>query len=373
MIAAKFDMLQGLGGLIGGNPAVPTGQSSDFGGMLAAMTSGNETDVAASMPTAAEPIIAPSAPAVISAGAPVVITAGGEEPVMIEAYPQRPTAVPIVGNSRLPMPPASIAMMPKSAETLTGSPPIEDVLTAEGPERAEASRVSVTPESEPVPIANLVEPRLIVPEVVAQSSPPHGPKLCALEHNEPKINPPLNAVGTVIAAPALPDAVKPVRQSTVEITDTVNAVAVEQRVSLTTTVLTPHKAVFAMPDRLPTFAPLIADAVRDLVTMSRDKDLRFNVRPEALGPVAVTIERSDAGFGLRLGVETPAAVQVLRQAEPMLNDVRGNAPFLQLTVDLNLAEQRGRPARTAMIPKRDHDAIVNEIEPPTAMPSGRFA
>lgn len=126
-------------------------------------------------------------------------------------------------------------------------------------------------------------------------------------------------------------------------------------------------------DRSVTFAPVIADAVRDLIAIAQEKDVRFNVRPEMLGPIAVTIERTDAGPTLRLGVETLAAAQVVRQAEPTLNDARGAAPFLQITVDMNAPDSRGRSARATPPQRAIENNVVEQIHHQVPVSTGRYA
>jgi hypothetical protein len=134
-----------------------------------------------------------------------------------------------------------------------------------------------------------------------------------------------------------------------------------------------EKVAVAVAARTPVFAVQIADVARDVLRITGDAEMRFNVKPDTLGPIAVTIERGEAGLGLKLGVETPAAVHAVRQAEPILNDVRGNAPFVQVSVDLNSPDARGRPARAAALIRRarqDDREIMLQHAPVT---TGRYA
>ena len=125
-------------------------------------------------------------------------------------------------------------------------------------------------------------------------------------------------------------------------------------------------------DRSPTFSAHIAVAIREVMSFARDRDLQFTLRPEMLGPIDVTIERSEAGQTLRLGVETPAAVQTVRAAEPILNDVRGGAPFVQISVDLNAPDSRGRPVRAPIVVRRlREDALSAQITHTAS--GGRYA
>ena len=122
------------------------------------------------------------------------------------------------------------------------------------------------------------------------------------------------------------------------------------------------------------FFAQIATLARDVMVVSSDKDVRFNVRPETLGPVAVTIERGNDGPVLRMSVETPFAVQVVRHAEPMLSDAaaRSGAPFVQVSVDLNAPGQRERAPRAALM-KRSRGIASQPLESIATAKTGRFA
>lgn len=175
-----------------------------------------------------------------------------------------------------------------------------------------------------------------------------------------------------IAAPAFVDAEKIPLQASIDTPDLSIAAAIDLRSG--TLPQTSDKPAPPMPDRVATFAPLIADAMRDLVTLGQNKDVRFNVRPEVLGPVAVMIEHGPSGPTLRLGVETPAAAMAVRQAEPMMNDARGNTSFVQVTVDLNAPDQRARSGRAPIVAKRRSDDDSRAIEPrATLAATGRYA
>jgi hypothetical protein len=134
----------------------------------------------------------------------------------------------------------------------------------------------------------------------------------------------------------------------------------------------PDRALPALVERMVAFTPTIISAARDLAQIGDARDMKFNVRPEILGPVAVTIERTDAGQNLRLGVETPAAVQAVRQAEPALNDPRHGNPFVNVTVDMTASDQRGRTPRTALVAKQFHPVISDDHSTGPA-PTGRYA
>jgi hypothetical protein len=134
----------------------------------------------------------------------------------------------------------------------------------------------------------------------------------------------------------------------------------------------PERALPTLVERMVAFTPTVIDAARDLAQIGDARDMKFNVRPEILGSVAVTIERTDAGQNLRLGVETPAAVQAVRQAEPALNDPRHGNPFVNVTVDMTASDQRGRTPRTAFVAKQFHPAISDDQSTGPA-PTGRYA
>jgi hypothetical protein len=128
----------------------------------------------------------------------------------------------------------------------------------------------------------------------------------------------------------------------------------------------------SMPDRrAPDFSAQLMHLARDVVDVSAGEDVQFNVRPAFLGPVSVTIERRDDGPSLRLGVETQAAAQAVKQAEPVLTT--SASPFVQVSVDLNSPGQRERSARTAAFAKRGREIVPDPVILQAAAKSGRFA
>jgi hypothetical protein len=133
-----------------------------------------------------------------------------------------------------------------------------------------------------------------------------------------------------------------------------------------------ERALPTLVERMVAFTPTIIDVARDLAQLGDARDMKFNVRPEILGPVAVTIERTDIGPSLRLGVESPAALQAARQAESGLNDPRHGNPFVNVTVDLTASDQRGRAPRAVPVLRPGHAVIANE-EPNAPALTGRFA
>jgi hypothetical protein len=177
--------------------------------------------------------------------------------------------------------------------------------------------------------------------------------------------------GPVIAAPIVVERISLVAVRKTEGDDPVTVtIADGPRPS---TPLPIERSTITLPDRVPTFPAYVVDAARDILSIIKDNDVRFNVRPETLGTVAVTIERGDAGPSLRLGVETAAAVQAVRQAEPMLNDLRGALPFVQVTVDLNSPDARGRAARAPATARRGHTAISGVMIEQAPTRGGRYA
>jgi hypothetical protein len=134
----------------------------------------------------------------------------------------------------------------------------------------------------------------------------------------------------------------------------------------------PERALPTLVERMVAFTPTIIDAARDLAQIGDARDMKFNVRPETLGPVAVTIERTEVGQNLRLSVETHAAVHAVRQAEPVLNDPRHGNPFVNVTVDMTASDQRGRSSRAAPMVRQDRFAIPDEDRTAPAV-TGRYA
>ena len=212
----------------------------------------------------------------------------------------------------------------------------------------------------------------IMTQVQPDSAAPRSFKSRAAEGSADRRSAAIDEINIAVAAPVVIEPIKPTAKSRAAQPEPTVA-ALDQRPQTLVHVQTSDKPVLALPDRLAQFVPLITDAVRDIVSIARDRELHFSVRPDTLGQVAVTIERGDAGLGLRLGVETPTAVQAVRQAEPILNDSRGNAPFAHVTVELTSSDQRGRPARAAMIARRGRDDINGQIETRTTALTGRYA
>jgi len=112
--------------------------------------------------------------------------------------------------------------------------------------------------------------------------------------------------------------------------------------------------------------------IRDLTAIAAGPTARFDLRAEALGPLAVTITRGEEGNTLRLGVESREVAQHIRSAEPQLADLssRTGTPFVQVNIDLSQREQRQRgPAR--LLSRNDARLIATATTPAT--PGGRFA
>jgi hypothetical protein len=171
-----------------------------------------------------------------------------------------------------------------------------------------------------------------------------------------------------IAAPPVPDLLRPQPLPTEPV-----AIPASENRTLSTISASPiDRALPTLVERMVAFTPTIIDAARDVAQIGDARDMKFNVRPETLGPVAVTIERTDAGQSLRLGVETPAAVQAVRQAEPTLNDPRNGSPFVNVTVDMTASDQRGRAPRAAPPSRQGHSAFPDEDRTAPAL-AGRYA
>lgn len=174
-----------------------------------------------------------------------------------------------------------------------------------------------------------------------------------------------------IAATVVGEPAKRATGTPVERTESPVVLSIETRAAPLAQI--PEKPLVPLSERAAPFAAIVSDAVRDLATLARDKDVRFNVRPEMLGPVAVTIERTDAGPALRLGVETHAAVQAVRLAEPTMNDARGSAPFVQITVDMNAPESRGRSPRAMPPQQAAENHVLEPIQRQLPVSTGRYA
>jgi hypothetical protein len=209
----------------------------------------------------------------------------------------------------------------------------------------EAEPVSVTParlrllnmaRSNDKPTANIVEPMAtpIVVSVVTSASEPQRPMSLQIE---PVAPPPADIR---MPAPAATQGIE--------------------------------RALPTLVERMIAFKPTIIDAARDVAQVGDARDLRFNVRPETLGLVAVTIERTDAGQSLRLGVETPAAVQAVRQAEPTFTDARSGNSFVNVTVDMTASDQRGPVPRVATAMRQNPLDIPDDQSSAPAL-AGRYA
>ena len=292
----------------------------------------------------------------LTAGAPVA-TADVDFAAMMASIAVQPEAFAI----SQPLPPAV-----DSPAEIAAAPPAED--------RPATDREDVAPEA--VLTLTRGDPSMIEVVTVAVAMPERNHSL----GHKTKQADQINAVAVerpdvrvVSAAPVMVETVTPRLVATTDPTEPVVVIASDQRLTVPMPMPVADKQIAPPLDRGAAFPLLVADAVRDVLTIAMSKDVRFNVRPDTLGPVAVTIERGDAGPSLHLRVDTPAAVQAIRQAEPMLNDARGNTPFVQVSVDLGTPEGRGRPARAAFPLKRGHDEITDNILARAAVTTGRYA
>ncbi len=183
------------------------------------------------------------------------------------------------------------------------------------------------------------------------------------------------ALTTQIASAALPVATEITVQKPLSVLDRVDvstAPPPETRGPIAPVQSTERVQPFAF-ERGPAFAPQIIRIARDFLVVASEQDVRFNVRPDVLGPVAVTIERTDAGSSLRLGVENQAAVQAVKHAEPMLHDARGQVSFVQVSVDLNAPDQRSRQTRGVVPQRRANDQTQEILTEHARVATGRYA
>ncbi len=274
----------------------------------------------------------------VGAGAPVTMLAGIQPKCGAEA----PTKVASNVSTVTP-----VDAMPKAAE-------------AEKPKKAVVDDPAILVADLPVAVATAPQPNDVPPPV---SKPKRvDATVVTSVASKPVAAPPptvLEARGSVV-------------ERKVDLPDPAVVVPGEMRIPAQIVPIL-EKPVSSIPDRVPVFAVHIADVARDVLSLTKDKDVRFNVQPETLGPVSVTIERGEAGLGLRLGVETLAAVQAVRQAEPMLNDGRSHAPFAHVSVDLNSPDTRGRSARATPLVRRTRGDDREIMLQPAPVTTGRYA
>ena len=360
MIPPNFDIMESLSALIGVSAPVSAGKSVDFAELLASAN----TDA-----TANPVLVAPEVTPVV-AGATDVPAKGSPAPIQLDGDPvfecspiaPRATQMPIANKAT-----QNISSDPLAREPQTADAPIVAEQTVAATADAPVLAIKALPQMAvqtalpPVISEDAAEPKIALPE--KRRVVDYGVEQASLPQNDARI---------MAARSVLPEAIKPSARVSVDNAESVVVALADTRAA---PLLQPiDKPVLAMPDRVAAFAPLIADAVRDLVHLAQDKDVRFNVRPEALGLVAVTIERDAAGPTLRLAVETQVAAHAVRQAEPMMNDARGVAPFVQVTVDLNASDQRGRHARAPINAKRQSGDAATPIEHRTTLAAtGRYA
>ena len=339
MLAPKIDKVESLGALTTVGSSTPAAVAADFAELLAGITA--KPGAEATVPTVAPQIFG--------------LTMNLKRTDL--AFVDREEST-VVNHT--------------STQTERAEPTIETGL-AEAEEKGAVIATRMLPVVDGLPfITNLVILVATTQDVVVEGKALRPTKLpivdraaekAAIQPVDPRI---------AIAPPAFVDAEKISSRASIDTPDLSIAVAIDLRSG--TLPQTSDKPAPPMPDRVATFAPLIADAMRDLVTLGQNKDVRFNVRPEVLGPVAVMIEHGPGGPTLRLGVETPAAAMAVRQAEPMMNDARGNASFVQVTVDLNAPDQRARSGRAPIIAKRRSDDDSRPIEHrATLAATGRYA
>ena len=368
MITLQFSAAEPVGiplgvGMAMSPDALPAALA-DFAAVFAAVpvapTANAATPVSAGDLETTEPAVSP--PAGYSEA-----EAEAEAPQSIHAQPRAGLATfaalelrSPLGGSQIPEKPAADPSVepdaPDASVQLTGDAIAEQRSGATGP---------------PLPIQALVTQDGPPAENAAPANEPQAMiHIVSHQHRENKA-PAADAAIMVIAASAVVDPVKRPANATSQPTELLIAPQADTRPALAAPAI--DKPLLPMPERIATFAPIIADAVRDLASIAQNKDLRFNVRPETLGAVAVTIERTDAGPALRLGVETAAAVHAVRQAEPMMNDPRGAAPFVQITIDMNAPDSRGRSPRAMPLQHAAHDHVSEQMQSQQPVSAGRYA
>ena len=370
MITTKLDLADSLGAIIGAGLPTRLSAGPAFAEMVA--TAGLP------MVTVKAPVIA-DAPSVPKAADQVTADAPAISPKSISC---------IAPDTCQPQPTRIDAVASKDGPQTPGAGPSADRATddAKTDTRDNAVSIGVAPCAVMSDAGIVISPATVVVDGALPYSDerqlidpqpaepePIKPRIAnrVVETTEPVTH--ANQVATsAIAAPTMFEAIRPASRRIVDVVDPAVAAPADQRPVALTMPPTIDRSATPLPERMASFSPLIADAVRDLVTIAGDKDVRFNVRPESLGPVAVTIERGDAGPTLRLGVETPAAAQAVRNAEPALNDSRGNASFVQVTVDLTSPDGRSRNARAAALAQRGRGETHETIISPPAN-AGRYA
>lgn len=376
MIAPNMDMLAGLGAVIGFSAPVPSDKDNYFAGMLASVMIKSEPS--AHLPKLNILPETPNSPKQLSQATAITsrtvepIAEHGTTPKIVIPDVAQEQDVPTIDARTM----ATLGTLLPAGETVPRQavpeqPMSDPVIASLDAVRAFTDAPTIKIEVWPV-VVDPEPPLVIIQQIWSEPAAP-APEKPRVDERSVKLaasrpfNPPI-----MIAASPIFEPVKPATRAGIDKPEL--SVTVPGDLRPATLIPTIDKPAVTLPDRAPTFAPLIGDAVRDLVNLAQDKNVRFNVRPEVLGPVAVIIERSEAGPTLRLGVETQAAVQAVRQAEPMMNDQRGQAPFVQVTVDLNAPDQRGRPSRAPTIPKRHDEGNSNPIEQRTTLAvTGRYA
>jgi hypothetical protein len=339
MLAPKIDNVESLGALITVGSSTPAAVAADFAGLLAGITA--KPGAEATVPT-----VAPQTFDLTMNLKRTDLAFDDREESMVVNHTSTQTelAEPAIENGLIALEEKDAVIATRMLPVVDGLPFITNTVVL----------VATTQDVE-------VEGKALRP------TKPHIVDRAAEKAAIPPVDPRI-----VIAAPAFVDTEKISSRASVDTPDPSIAAVVDLRPG--TLPQTSDKPTPPMPDRVATFAPLIADAMRDLVTLGQNKDVRFNLRPEVLGPVAVMIEHGPGGPTLRLGVETPAAAMAVRQAEPMMNDARGNASFVQVTVDLNAPDQRARSGRAPIVAKRRSDDDSRAIEPrATLAATGRYA
>lgn len=343
MITPQLNIAESLSLPTGTGVTLPQAATPDFAALFASVAVAPSDE--GSEPTVAIEFVM-SEPVVLSFPT-------GTESVM-------PVALPALAQFSI-MPAISVALGTQTPAAVMSIVEEDSSTTSVEPFPADAGTTATTT-SEPVTVS---------PTFVSATILPSGPPVTLAEPQRNVASKALDPDAAVVAI-ATSVVVEPAKRTTSAVVERIElSIAPLSEIRLAAVVTVPDKHFAPMPNRAATFAPIIADAVRDLVAIAHDKDVRFNVRPETLGPVAITIERTEAGQTLRLSVETQAAVQAVRQAEPMMNDARGSAPFVQITVDMNAPDSRGRSPRMRPFQGAAQDRIFDVSQQPVS--TGRYA
>lgn len=108
---------------------------------------------------------------------------------------------------------------------------------------------------------------------------------------------------------------------------------------------------------------------------ARNNDVRFILKPETLGAIEIALAHDADGTAVRMGADTPIAVQQLRSVEQNLVEAgtRNGSPFVRVDIDLASPGQRDRSARALVPPKRALQSVLGRRVGINPAMLGRFA